>query len=109
MNKGKKLTVNELYERWEWLKFGCGIEELLVTERLHNGTEKIYIVSGLAMELEQQFVICTDYNDVLFDSDCILRMFLQNNLKTITLFPYKGWFKEELVFLNRTIYIEKVS
>jgi hypothetical protein len=109
MNKGKKLTIQELGNRWTYLLWEVGLDELLVTERFQNGTEKIYTVSGLTLELEHEFVMCTDYKDVLFNSDCILRMFLHNNLKTITLFPYKDWFKEELVFSNRTIYIEKVS
>lgn len=111
MNKTstKKLTINELLDRWSWLTWQEGIEELLVTEHQNNGNIKSYIVSGLEMELEQDLAICSDYYDVLLVNNSKLVMFLQTDLKTITLSPYKDWYREKLVFNNHVIFIEKAS
>lgn len=108
MQEIKVLSIEELQQRWDYLLFQLGIEKLLVTEKLANGTTRKFEVMGLAMELEKEFIICTDCNDILIQNLSILMIFLQRRLIKILLYPYKDWYQERLEFSDgAVILIEK--
>lgn len=93
-----QLTIEELMQRWEMLQF-IGIEKLHVTEQFKK-YNKSFIVNGLSMQLEDEFAICTDYDDLLLNHCSVLMMFIQTCLTTIVLLPIEGGFQERLEFGN---------
>ena len=109
MENGVKLTVEELSERWQWLTWGNGIEQLRVTEQFPKREVHSYIVEGLTMEFEDEIVICSDCKDVLIDNVSILMGFLKKCLLSIMLFPIgNDLYQERLEFENGLILIETV-
>ena len=104
-------TIEELQERWEWLKHE-GIDELLVTEKFGRTPEKTFIVEGLSMEIEKEYVVCYDFsefNSNLFSHFSGLIMFLRESLTSIKLIPITSGYVEQLEFgCDGTILISKV-
>lgn len=102
-------TIEELQERWEWLKHQ-GVEKLLITENIRNSRNNSYVVEGLSMDLEEDFVMCYDYDDILFNKFSMLMMFLRKSLTEIKLVPINNGYREHLEFgEDGIVYIEKVN
>lgn len=83
-------TVEELQEHWDMLRWYDGVETLSITEIFKMTGKRKFKVSGLSMELEDEYVICNDYYKKLFKSDSILTMFLRESLTSIVLMPVKN-------------------
>lgn len=102
------LTIDELQERWELLKWQRGIETLIITEQLKDNDELSLVVNGLTMEFQDDMALCGDNEDVLYNSPCRLNYFLKKYLTSIKLLPIqKGTgYREKLEFDDRVIFIE---
>lgn len=101
-------SIEELKERWEMVMLRDGIDEIQVTEHIPMANSNTVIVRGLAMDLEDEIAICSDYDDVLLNSRSLLLMFSQDDLSAIKLIPVDNGHKERLEFAgNEIVYIEK--
>ena len=106
----KILTIEELQDRWECIKWQLGIDKLQVTECFEMYNNRSFVVEGLSMEIEDQIAICIDWNDKIIDMDSVLKMFLIKRLTSIKLLPIENGYREELEFGNSgVIYIERAS
>jgi hypothetical protein len=103
----RELTIEELQQRWEYLLYELGIENLLVTEIRPTCSNKSFIVNGLSMEFEDEFTLCQDNYDAIVNNVSILRAFFTKKITSIKLVPYKDWYREILTFENGIIFIEK--
>jgi hypothetical protein len=102
------MTIDELRERWDYLYYQLGFEELQITEQLKSGLIRKYIVKGLSLEIENNFAMCADYEENIIKNSSILMIFFLNNLTNIILKPYNGWYQEVLEFNGiGTVLIEK--
>ena len=103
----KELTIEELAERWEWLKWKCK-SDLRITEQFPKRGEISYIVSGLTMEQEDVYVICSDYDEKIVKYYSVLMMFLRESLVSIKLLPIRDgvFYQERLEFSDGLILIE---
>lgn len=104
-------SIEELKERWEIVKWIYGIDKVLITEQLKNNRQKKYIVNGLSMEIENEFAMCEDYDDMIISQDSSLMMFLKTSLKHIILLPVgNGLYIERLVFEgDDVVFIEQAN
>jgi hypothetical protein len=105
----RELTIEELQQRWCWLYWELGIEDLLVTEIKSTGSNKSFIVNGLTMELEKDFAMCQDTCDIIVNNVSTLRFFFAKNVTSIKIVPYKDWYREILTFNDCIVFIEKVA
>ena len=108
----KRITVEELSERWSWLLYEMGVSNLKVTESFKSGITKTFIVTGLTLELEDGYGFCFDCydNEVLTENNSTLLFFLDDSLISIVLIPVgDGFCQERLSFGYKQIIIEKAS
>lgn len=108
----KRITVEELSERWMWLLYEMGVSNLKVTESFKSGIIKTFVVTGLTMELEDGYCFSFDCynNEVLTENNSTLLLFLEESLTSIILIPvWDGFCQERLMFGNKQIIIEKAS
>jgi len=100
-------TIEELSERWEYLKWQRGESHLLITEHFSKNEEKSYVVNGLTMETEEEFAMCYDKDNILANGLSLLMFFLKQCLTRIRLLPIENGYREFLELGNDgVIYIE---
>jgi hypothetical protein len=101
-----ELSIEELSERWEWLMWERACDLRIVEYSPKRGLNS-FVVSGLVMETEKDFVICSDINDVLINKLSILSIFIRNSLINILLLPIgNGLYQERLEFVDCVVLIE---
>jgi hypothetical protein len=104
----RELTIEELMERWQWLLWEC-CAELRITEKFPQRGIHSFVVNGLTMETEKDFVICSDVDDILIKNLSILSIFIRSQLVNILLLPIdEGLYQERLEFRDRVVLIEIV-
>lgn len=107
VNDTNELTVEELGQRWEWL-IETGFNKLVVTEQFPKRGLNKFTVCDLAMECEDDNIMCTDREDEIIKQFSPLMIFLKDGLKSIQLLPIgENLFQERLVFSDGLILIEK--
>ena len=104
----KELTIEELAERWEMLFWQFGVEKLRIIEQFPKNGLRSFIVSGLSMEFENDYVMCGDFGDVIVNNFSTLMMFLRESLVSIKLLPIGDgmFYQERLKFSDGLILIE---
>lgn len=104
----KELSIEELAERWEWLKWECGIEKLKIIEQFPKKGLCSFIVSGLSMEFEDEYGFCSDFGEILANNFSMLMMFLKESLLSIKMIPIGDgvFYQERLEFSDGLILIE---
>lgn len=106
----KELSLEELADRWELLKWEYGIDKLKVIEHSQRRGTDVFVVRGLSMEFEEDIVMCTDYGECLMKNFSVLMMFLKETLISIQLLPIgNGLYQERLEFADGLVLIEIAS
>jgi hypothetical protein len=101
-------SVEDLQERWSYLKIQNGQERLLITECFKTYGKHTYIIEGLEMELEEDCVMCDDYYGEIIKRDSPIMAFLKQHLLSIKLIPIGNGYRERLEFDgDGIVYIEK--
>jgi hypothetical protein len=109
-NEPTELTLEDLADRWEMLRWKYGVEKLKVIESFTVSGINRFIVSGLSMELEGDCVMCNDYNGVIVTYISHLLMFLKESLTRILLLPLgNGLYQERLEFGNNGIILIEIA
>jgi hypothetical protein len=104
----KELTIEELAERWDWLCWECGVYLRIIEQFPQRGVNS-FIVNGLTMDFEQEFIMCHDIDEKIYDNLSILMIFIRESLIQISLLPIgNDLYQERLIFKDRTILIEIV-
>ena len=107
------LTLEELEQRWTMMRIQNGIEDLLITESFQRHGSKSFIINGISMEFEDEYVMCEDFSDngdALLNNLSVLMMFLRESLLNITLLPIgNDRYKEKLDFQDGVVYIEQAA
>lgn len=75
----RKITIDELAERWCYLLWERGCSQLKITENFKTGITKSFIVTGLKMEFEDEYAFSFDCykNEVLTENNSTLLLFLK--------------------------------
>src|SRR5690554_4901164 len=81
MYKITKITIEEAIDELELLKWQDGISNFVIIEEFTR--VKIFTVSNLSMETEDDIVFCCDDNGVIDQQGSILIGFLKHHLLSI--------------------------
>jgi hypothetical protein len=103
-----ELSVEELSDRWSYLRDEMGIEELQVTENFIKNGIHTFTVRGLMMEIDDEIVTCDDKDKKLIEVRSVLMMFLRTQLKSIKLLFKEGITQELIEFNDGFVVIELV-
>ena len=104
----KEVTIEELAERWEILFWQLGVKKLKIIEQFPKRGLRSFNVSGLSIEFEDDYVMCSDFVEVLVNNFSVLMMFLKESLLSIKMIPIGDgvFYQERLEFVDGLILIE---
>lgn len=105
-----ELTIEELADRWELLRWEYNVEKLTIIESFTKGGINKFTVSGLSMEIEDDYVMCQDYDNTIIKYVSNLMMFLRESLTRILLLPLgDGLYQERLEFGNHGVILIEIA
>jgi hypothetical protein len=75
------LTIEEFIEYIEIVIWDYGIDKFKITEVFPKRGEYVYLLRGLHMDLDDDYVCCKDRKGILLKNRCALLSFLKDSVK----------------------------
>lgn len=79
----EEITIEEFVEDIQIGNYDLGSEYLKITEIFKKRGKCVYIVRDLTIELEQDFICSSDYDNIIQENRYTLMMFLKNCITTV--------------------------
>lgn len=111
MNQGviEEITIEELAEDIEMGIYELGIEYFKVTEKFNKRGKCVYIVRGLHIDYEQEYICSQDFDNIIHDNAYTFMMFLKSCIKSIRRVFDKGVRRNEINLTDGIIIVEYIG
>lgn len=107
-NGVKELTIEEYAEILEFLIYENGIMNLRVTENFKVNGKRDYVVEYLRMEMDGDYISCSDDQHVLHKNECVAMAFLKECVLSVKR-VYVNYVPHGIIeFIDGTITIERI-
>lgn len=105
-NKMFELTIDEMVEELEWMKWANGTISFKITKKSDNHNNIILVVKNLNIEYNESFIWASDDHDILINNTHIMPLILRSSLRSVIKSPSSEHFYVQLNLEDDIITIE---
>lgn len=102
----EEITIEEFADDLEYALWVLGIQEFKVTEFSQNRGKRINVVRGLHIEIEEEIICCSDWDNILLKNYSVLTGFIKQELQFVKIVTDINAKYGELHFKNCYVLIE---